>query len=925
MSEENNAKLNEQGNIDNPGQSDSGMFTEDNYPRMGKAKSGTGCRSGCGVFALSVVGVFLLIILIASLSDKIRDWKKDKQESKEKEAFERTLEWSLKQYYGIERRDYTYTGEISPRYPGYRVTFKINGQIYEAQTDKDGQLETNYLVDKFRDGLREQLLENIRESNLFPGFSRAEVRFSFSLLPAWVTEIEIADYLDGKTNLMDKWKAVNTYLTVDFYSYDETVYGVIPSAAVFYDELKLGEIGLNLTQFTVSCNDLSGPEPREDMTLARKTFLIPDDVTKAREEYAGQEPVRERFRYDFLKMKKAEYGIADSEVKISDITLSEDLAHVCVKFLYKNKEYEAYYSGTTEECESGWWTNLYYETFIGAAQKYLYQKTGGSGLFSDYNGIAVSARSSKVISGFGERKVLPSWVDGGKIADCFKAGTDRLNWRLIEVVYEINVYAESGNDFKKSWKHFVPNTADAACTMKMRCLNGYLGEPGKATLLGSSADLAPDDRTPVCYDFNGATVTILDWWSGEDWRTPVNAYHEVFFDKLFEAENLYGFKLNRKNLTAGTEGSYLEALALSIQNNTPEGQIVTFEDSQVTAYLRAGLLADVSKTGSVDWNDEKWNAQVKQIMTVNGGTYGFAANQFDTMAGIVVFFNPDVFTKLNISPDLPYDLQKEGKWNWEEFTKLCSRLSCDTDNDGKNDIYAVSGLSENLAFAALLSNDTSVIGKESESGLLKTNADDPKVKEAMNFIKMLHDEEYMVPAPGADNYSWNWPEQAFYECRTAMYIDKEQTGTTKIRANAPDMKAGFVCFPYGPSAPGPVAVLSSYIMAIPACESVKDDDIEIALKVYDIYTTVPEEYIGDNADWRSRYNWKYEDKRAVDETIGNIMVHYVQRMNPGMLIPGYDSERWTEDLQNGKDVDAILNEWTPKWSAEVEDFNARFR
>ena len=920
MSEENTTNESKQDYTDRPKPLDADMFTNDMYPRIGQKKTGDGSLKGYLVIFCLLIG-FLLVLPVF----RIPEWNHDRQEAKDEKIARESLEWSLKQYYGLDKGDYAWDGEFVKMYSGYRCNFIVNGQIYSAEYHSSDWKETDYLVAKFQDGLRGQLLQNIRESNLFPGHVKENVTFTFNKLPIWVTETEIEDFLAGKTNRMEKWKEIETNLGIEFFSKDETVYGVMPSAATFYDALKLGDIGFNVKGLTVSCS--MWPIPTDGYTglITSKSFCLPDDVTKAREMMAEQEPIRTEFRNSFIRMMKEDYGIGRVDLEVVDVTLSENLKCARVQFLYQGGDYDAYSVEESAEGASVWWTNLYYESFIKAAREYLFQKTDASGMFHNYNGISVSARSSKVLKGFGERKVLPSWIGREEVKGCFRSDSDRSLWKLITVDYEINVYASDESDFTESWKRFVPNTADACCTMNMSSLNGYLGTPDNVTLFGTSAYGEDNTSTPVYCNFEGAEITILDWWSDENWREIGDAYKAAVMNALSEAERDFNFTLNRRNPVADTGNSYLETVALSIMNNTSEGQIITFKSREIASFLRSGLLADVKNAASINWDDEKWNAQVKQIMTVNGGLYGFALDISDDSAGIGVYFNPEIFKMLNISPDLPYDLQKEGKWNWEEFTKLCGRLTCDTNNDDQTDIYALSVKAGMLADAAFLSNDTSIIAKDGKTGLLVKYNNDSKVTQALNFVETLYREEYIAPAPNPMN-DYDWAKKTFYDCRTAMYIDEEYVGYTEIRVNAPSVRYGFVCFPYGPSAGSLRSIQYPNIMAVPACQSVKKD-ITAALTAYDIYTTVPDFYDpeGDYI-WKKNYDWRHAyDERIIDQTIRIMVTQAPKRMNPAILIPDYDYDTWAEELMNGKDAETVMNSWSTKWNEQIEDFNVKFK
>ena len=430
--------------------------------------------------------------------------------------------------------------------------------------------------------------------------------------------------------------------------------------------------------------------------------------------------------------------------------------------------------------------------------------------------------------------------------------------------------------------------------------------------------VTPDPKPVDNRDCRGLRVTLLDWWSNPDyWDDVNNAYDEAFFDMLHEAEWEHNFTFRRMNAEYGWGDSYIESTMLSITNNTPDGQIITLDNRWVGPLLANGFMMDVSRATTVDWNDAKWNAKVKELMTINGGIYGFAVG---TEARTGVFFNKDIFKQLGVDPDTPYDLQKSGRWSWDEFLNLCSRLTKDTNNDGRTDIYAVAGQAYIVAFGALQSNGTFVIEKDN-TGLLRLNVDDPNVLSALNFVCNMADYGYFMPTP--EGAEWDWFKTAFYDGKTAMYIEEEWADTQEIRYKAPQLDYGFVCFPYGPAVGKSVSIIRENILFIPKCDATKDivDDI---LYAYNWYTTIPEEYVYDEDRWKKSYDWKFNDDRAVEETIRLMVVDGDQYMYAGTLIPNF-SDQWCFDLQNGKSAVQVLEENTNLWYYEVSDFNDRFR
>ncbi|MBO4324285.1 MAG: extracellular solute-binding protein [Lachnospiraceae bacterium] len=426
-------------------------------------------------------------------------------------------------------------------------------------------------------------------------------------------------------------------------------------------------------------------------------------------------------------------------------------------------------------------------------------------------------------------------------------------------------------------------------------------------------------------DLGGREIVFCDYYTNPDtWDIPQSYYQEAFFDMLHDAETQCNFKFSRTSVD-GYGPVYVETAALSITNNEPIGDLILLDNRWVGSLLSSGLLLDVSNATSVNWDDDKWNKAVLDVMSINGALYGFSAG---TEARTGVFFNRALFKALGIDPDLPYDLQREGKWSWDEFLKLCAKLTVDMNNDGKTDVYGVVGQDWIVAFAALQSNGTFVITKD-ENGLLKMNADDPDVIRAMEFVQTLHEKGYFMPTDKtAKDWSWDWFRYAFEDGKAAMRIDEEWVSYSQLIYAGMDY--GFACFPYGPAVGRTIAVVRDDVIVIPNCDKTRTcmDDILFA---YDIYTDVPAGFADDDIRWQEsftvNYGMHYNDWRAIDETIRMLVVDCPGYMYPACLIPDFDnySYMWTGGFDDGLTAMEIIESYRDEWEYETETFNRAFR
>ena len=357
-----------------------------------------------------------------------------------------------------------------------------------------------------------------------------------------------------------------------------------------------------------------------------------------------------------------------------------------------------------------------------------------------------------------------------------------------------------------------------------------------------------------------------------------------------------------------------EFLVGTIENN-PMGSIVLFDYRWVAPLLTTGAFLDVSNLPSIDWSDEKFNQAVINVMSLDGGIYGFAAG-LEPRTG--VFFNKDLLKAAGIDEELPYDLQACGEWTFANFKDLCRKLTRDTNNDGITDVYGVTGQNTVFFQGLLIANDTYII--KNDTGMLVMNVDDKKVLEALNFGNEIIMEGYFQPQ---GNGSWDYFKAGFYNGKAAMFVE-EQYACDNINVQAPKLRYGFVNVPKGPSAEDYIAVCRENIFVMPNCDKIRSVADDIAF-VYNIYTDVPEEYKDDDARWKGNLEDRFKDKRSVSETCNWMINKWDKYMEvPDLYISGF-APMWIYDLGNGKDPKEVIEAYSAEWQTQVNDFNSRLK
>ena len=402
------------------------------------------------------------------------------------------------------------------------------------------------------------------------------------------------------------------------------------------------------------------------------------------------------------------------------------------------------------------------------------------------------------------------------------------------------------------------------------------------------------------------TVVIGDTWSGPGWDNAYNDYKTAFYDMLHKAEAKYNFKIDRQ--TVGSWGpEFADKIKISAADNNPAASVYVLDIRYVLTLVKSNSLLDISGVTSVDWDDAKWNSAVKELMTLNGKVYGFSAG---SVPGSGLYYNKAILTELGIDPNLPYDLQKEGKWSWEEFEKICAQVSVDKNGDGKKDYYALAGISSDFASSILLSNGTYLVTKDA-NGLFKVNADAPETIAALEFVRSLNANGCIMSKP--DNAMWDWDKTAFINGTSVFYA-----GSTSDTYNYQSLDYGFVCFPYGPAVGHCVnfstAAGSVYVLA--NCEKAEAEAEDIIFAM-DLYTAGPEGF--DEVE-QVVNSYSMKDSRA-KETLRMMITDCPEVANPAILFSDFSGLWFSVDLTKGSSVQEALAPCLEKLNEMVSEVN----
>lgn len=352
-------------------------------------------------------------------------------------------------------------------------------------------------------------------------------------------------------------------------------------------------------------------------------------------------------------------------------------------------------------------------------------------------------------------------------------------------------------------------------------------------------------------DLGGITVTVSDWWTTDPNAPPTDTRGEDTLAYREEFQAKHNFTITQVNL--GTWQEYQEIVVSSIMAGDPAADVFIMDNRFIAAPLSQGLLYPLNTLESFDFSEEKWNASVKEFMTLGDNIYGMASGKPEPRLGI--FWNKRLFEEAGINPDLPYDLQAKDEWTWQALEDLLKQLTRDTNSDGVMDVYGISSFSVDFFRGCVFSNDAKFIGNK--DGKFYNATTEPNFLEALEWGRSIYDKGYHMPRPEESN--WDWFISTFLEGKVAMQCAEQYMVSTW---NNMEDDWGFVIFPKGPK--GEMMTVFSENVAVMPVTLEKEQAENIAF-AYNLYTNVTPGY--EDEDWRANWYSRFRDTRAVDETL----------------------------------------------------------
>ncbi|ONI47299.1 hypothetical protein AN643_04700 [Candidatus Epulonipiscioides saccharophilum] len=428
---------------------------------------------------------------------------------------------------------------------------------------------------------------------------------------------------------------------------------------------------------------------------------------------------------------------------------------------------------------------------------------------------------------------------------------------------------------------------------------------GISMIIGMSTTLMAKER-----DLDGLTVTVVNWTDVVEPEEKSTTQEELLWEYRHEMMDTHNFNYETKGLAQWNTS--LELLATSTMAGEPAGEIFRIHANSVLVAKNSGLLFDLATLDSIDLKDPKWSQTLQSQMTVGDSVYGIATASGPTF---VLYYNKRLFEEAGLDGDLPYDLQAMGEWTWDAFVAVSEQITRDKDNDGENDVYAITVNHATFLNCALFSNDGSYVAQD-ENGNLFYNLGSPNSMEAFEWTNAYwKTDNDIYPS------RYNGQKELFTSGKAAMYIAKLWEAKTLTEELMPD-DWGMVAFPKGPKADNYSVVYSDDAYVIP--NSYTKEEAEDIIFAYDIFTDSAPGYDGPD-DWMIAQYPNFRDERAVEESMALLKSPGVGKIDYSIAMAGMG-------VSTGKAAqDIYFNRMTPAeavesqasmWQAAIDKINA---
>lgn len=292
-------------------------------------------------------------------------------------------------------------------------------------------------------------------------------------------------------------------------------------------------------------------------------------------------------------------------------------------------------------------------------------------------------------------------------------------------------------------------------------------------------------------DMGGATITIAYNWD----YVPATSDYEynpetdgagvlTDLEAMKYVEEKYNCRVQRINLPWDQR---IERITTSVMTGEPVADLILLDLQQILPLAAQGLLLPLN-----DFVPETADVFTEGDTLISGGKllgkdYALLQSTAAT-TGYFLGVNLELIDDLGL--ENPAELYAKGEWTWDKLEEICRAATRDTDGDGQNDVFGLSGAPYEVAFQLIAANDGYMASAENR----RQGLDDPRTMEALNFFNKLYTEEKVAYIANNDIDDWNGNRFGYTEGKSALFLCQDW-----LLGTAPSFEFTIVPFPVGPA------------------------------------------------------------------------------------------------------------------------------
>lgn len=421
------------------------------------------------------------------------------------------------------------------------------------------------------------------------------------------------------------------------------------------------------------------------------------------------------------------------------------------------------------------------------------------------------------------------------------------------------------------------------------------------------------DENGNVYDLGGMEIIVRDWWSSEEPAAPQNDFDEAQLAYREWAQETYNFKI--RSLAISDWGSAPADFVDYVTSGGDDNNYVFVlrGDAAVTSAMNNNLMYDLATLDCLDFSEAKFtNNKCHELYSKGSHVYACFAGYTEPRTG--VYFNKDILAAAGIDPELPYDLQAKDEWTWEAWEDMLAKVQKygDTNNDGEQDIWAMTANEGVMTTAAVFSNNGLYVGMDAD-GNYTYEVENPNTVAGLEFAAKIFTE---YDWNGPEGAQWDYYKEQFLNGGAAFLPDDYYMANSTGELAETSFDLGWVMFPKGPNG-SLVQISTDNPHAIPACyDADRAWKIAFAWNVYSDPVPGYEDY----NNWEVTAASGNRDERTCSETVPMISTHGGIAYHG--VVPNMDlGEGFLWAIGPGADVSSVIDGVRDKYKAYINEAN----